>query len=191
MLRKALFSEAVPFVVTLFVGALGWFVTRNVDRLNAAPIVEYELSVAKGHGGVLTVRVDLVNLTPATAFENLQFVLRAYENNSKFTDARKQASPPAWEGNLEAKAAGQSATFTLAHFQPGWQIELAADCVHCRVVTFHLMSSMGPVRLLKPCLETFFLRHETLVLGGLLLVWASALLLLVRLRLKSDASDHS
>lgn len=188
MLRRVFFSESVPFAITLLVGALGWFVTRYVDRVSAAPILEYEFSMREDSKGQQTISVALANLTEATSFSDLEFTLLSHGPSSKFTDASIRVLPPAWEGDIkEPIPEGQSASFKIPKLQPGGRMTLEAACQNCGRVTFHLRSSSSALRMLEPSLSTFFLRYEPFVLGGLLILWAALLLAVGRQEERKDA----
>lgn len=71
-------AEKAPYVVTLFVAALGWTALRTSDRLQQTPFVEYRTTheAVQQKGGARYALVHIRNVTTAHSFDcfRLEFV---------------------------------------------------------------------------------------------------------------------
>ena len=159
-------GDKPPFFLAIFFAALAWSVTRYADSLAMTPVIEYDVV-----SSTKEVSVELENLTKDKTFSGLVFVIRTV--NGKVRQAKITPTEPAWEGENKAEYEGQSATYSLPDFQPGWKYRLSATVDDGSVPIFQLVRANKTVRLLAPCLETWIIRHQSGLLLGLLLVWAS------------------
>lgn len=80
-IRKTLFSDKAPYIITVFVAALAWTVVRTVDRLSGLPVIQYQTSVHStdfldSQAGQMSA-IRLRNITSTTTFECLIFVVQA------------------------------------------------------------------------------------------------------------------
>ena len=87
MLNSTSIAAIILLSGTVF-SAFGWLITHTVLSLISAPILEYEVdtkdsgSICSFQKNLNTVTVNLLNLSRATKFENMHFVLRLDINDS-------------------------------------------------------------------------------------------------------------
>lgn len=153
----------LPLLVTIALTAVGWSVVHLVDRLLSAPIIEMYLS----EPAASTMTLRLTNLTHDTVFRDLDLLLTAPEDGHirHFAIVPVQ---PASEGQEPATTAGRSAEFKFPELQPGGTFYVEAIFDGAMKPSIRILLPSGPIRVVSPSLETFILKNETWILGGLI-----------------------
>ncbi|MGE0874114.1 MAG: hypothetical protein AB7O31_05515 [Burkholderiales bacterium] len=183
-------GEKVPYMLALFVGALGWAVSHTSERLISSPTVEYSIAydpvdpVKPDERKRVTVRIR--NLSDKETFRNVTFVLRRQSESAmlKFIGGSSAIVPraPAWIGESEAVEQEDAVQFSLALVPPGSTIELHADVSGIDEAVFQGKVKDGSFRLVKCSLATFVVRNEFWIIFVGLVVWLLALVGLARMR---------
>ena len=170
--------EKLPYVATLLFTAIGWGATHTVDRVLKSPILEYSTTLSQG-AGKSTISVRIRNISHDQIFKNLAFVFLLPPNSGKFTEAKKIATAPAWEGDVEPAKADDSVEFELPFLHPNGEVELSAVYEGGQPPTVRLERADGAVRLVKPSVETFLVRHELCVVAAMITLWAATIVFLL------------
>ncbi len=176
--------EKPPFILAVFIGAVAWTVTRYADQLQSAPIIEYTVKTSEIKKQPC-IDVHLENLTYNNQFMDLVFVL----HGGGVSDPKIFPSAPAWEGPNAPSAHGDLAEFPISAFQPGWQFRLSASYTGPKIPEFQLKDATSPVRLVKPSVETFIIRHQNMILWVLLALWGSFTVIVYATRGEDDGES--
>jgi hypothetical protein len=174
-------GEKLPYVVTLLFAAIGWGVTHTVDRVLKAPIIEYRTQVVPGPDAETSVFIaKLRNLSHDRVYGKIAVVfLLPASSHGKFTYARVDATPPAWEGRAQPKWEGRSVRFNLPALYPAGELALSAHYTGDSAPLLRLAEAENALRLTGPSLETFLVDHEITIIVCAISLWAVLLLFLV------------
>lgn len=100
---SSLQTDKAPYVVTLFIAALGWTALRTSDRLQQTPFIEYRTAqeAIQQKGGAKYAVVQLRNVTTAHSFECFRLELVGPPNAFTSTPANLYF---AYRGTVAARA---------------------------------------------------------------------------------------
>ncbi len=179
-----IFGEKAPFLVTLIFGILAWGVTHIVDRVTAAPTIEYREALSPLRGPAAEVRkieVRLHNLSSNDTYYNTTFILsRRTGSATRFLTnlEDKQHTPdvvaeePAWFGETSTTKrsidpSDDHIDFIVPQIPPDGRIRIIAFFTGDGVPLFRAKlnaDDKSTMRLVPPSIETFLVRNETLLI---------------------------
>jgi hypothetical protein len=191
----SLFSEKAPYIITLFVAALGWTVNQTVSALTDSPTIAYKINWEQKGESHPKVACTVKNVTRTKQFKNLQFILiidrfnqkGQFDNDSASIDP---ISPSFNVASSEITPNGQAAHFDVPLLQPGWAMELSATATQELPVnlqqTFKKPASNDSasndsasndsevVRMVPFGIETWIVEHEIQCLIGMAVLWLAS-----------------
>lgn len=162
-----------PYVLTLFLGALAWYVTHVVDRAHETPLVEQRISVGSILAGQSERRatLKLENLSNEL-FRNTRFQILFSGRSGDVTRIEPPvALAPAAPMTDQPSTGNNAMAFTLQRLQPRDQLQLIFYYRGDGIPYLVLMDAGAPLVLVEPNMETFFVRHEFAILMGLIVVF--------------------
>lgn len=175
LLCKRLSRKEVPFLVTLFAACAGWAINHVVDRVLDSPTIVYKTDIVAASNGKI-VKVTMTNLSKQ-AFFGLKFEIQA--PGIRICDTPPKYEPPAWPSNKPPAQGTDGVAFIIDQLHPSWEMSMCAKLNGDKTPVFLLRetgssssqgeSSKQAVRLVKPSLETFFVRHNLILMGLLAL----------------------
>jgi hypothetical protein len=170
-------GEKAPWLVTLILGVLGWLLSHTVDRIISSPTVEYDIRQYQG-GDRRGVIVHLRNITRDKSFDHVQATV-TFPDGKNFKWGMVAAAP-ASEGDEPPVHQGATVSFAMPLLMPGTKVGFAASATGTAEPVVRIWSAASqPVRLQRRGAETFFARHETGVMTGLIALWLVALLIIL------------
>lgn len=159
-----LFRQAsAPYVATVLLAACGWGIVHVVDRLTAAPSVEYCVDWAQADQNV-TVTVE--NLSITSRIERFHFALRS--DDGTFADPHLRGNPPAsWRLDPPVPTPNaKTVPFYIPTIHPGAVFVASVEYNGHKEPTFVLDSAAVSTRLWKCSPLTVLLKNElAFVLG--------------------------
>jgi hypothetical protein len=188
-------GDKAPYLVAVVFGVLGWTLVHIDDELTQAPTLEFE-EVVDAPPGVKPLpcepaqapESDLIasgfrieNLSRATSFSNLEFVLHGGDGDPRFKGVRLVPEPPAvLPEDTDPEVCGRYAKFEIPQVQPGWRFRLYVWMPKSRSHPYLTYSADDAVRLERQSWETTVARHERSILEWLagaaalvLMLWAT------------------
>ena len=141
-------AEKAPYLVALFIAAVGWTIVRTTDRMSATPLVEYlvQTQVTAGNSSHTTVRVR--NITTSVRFSCFELTVASVRNSSLRFDPSQPHGLVIRGGVLSkvSKSATEPelARFIVQDFNPGADLEIGLKTA----------GNDSPRLLASPCLPT-------------------------------------
>jgi len=204
-LVRSLRADKAPYVVTLFVAALGWTALRTSDRLSNFPFVEYSFSEDSAN----TAAVRLRNVTSGQTFHC--FIVEQVTQGKFGADVDQRVI---YWGSVAADvklayAGGMNWRWEIKNFMPGADVSLGAPWkkqAQLKVLVRPCEMSLGytngkeqegggkpgltPV-LIGRSVVTWYVEHELGVLWSGLVAWLFALIGLNALQQTPAASRRT
>lgn len=169
-------NDKAPYVVSLILGVLGWLVGHMVDRIIAAPTLEYHVEETES-GGRRGLDIELTNITRDKSFDSLRARI-VIPNATRYSTPTLVSAEPAFEGTTAPETKEDTTNFILPRMMPGAEIDFGVAAASIGEPRLSIWSdAKEPIRLQERGLETFFAKHEIEVLAGLFLIWLAALAL--------------
>lgn len=183
-LLAALRGDSPPYIVTLLLAALAWYVTHLVDRARETPLVEASIAVAAaatGPGGERHATLEIENLSDRL-FRAVGFELLMSDAGGAITGFEKPiAYAPAVPMTEAPELANGGMSFTLPYLQPENRLSLSFRYTGGGTPRLVVAQSASAILVTPPSCTTFFVRHEALVLLGLIAAFAAATAALILL----------
>ena len=159
-------TNKAPLIVTLVLAIVGWAVAHTVDRITAAPTIEFDTETYNRHGQNIFV-VKLINLSFDRAFRDLLLQLQA-SSGGRITDFNILPVEPGFEGNEPTHVLPTGdAWFSFAEIQPeGTFFARAVYTGDPPRVRISLKD--GTARIVTGSLETFLVQWEIVIFAVLI-----------------------
>lgn len=181
-------SERLAYFITVIVAAIGWLVTYYVDRVTSSPTIEYAISET-ATVGLRSVTYRLTNVSRTHRFDDVavDFLPRRHSPISGFDIVPVE---PTSEGQNDAEWGPDRAQFTIERLMPGGAIDLIVRVRGPNRPKMFIRSST-PIRLTPATFETFLVKNEMNVIGGLLVFWLLALPFVISLLLNYESKKEA
>jgi hypothetical protein len=180
-LLTGLLGKDQSIATGLLIGLIIWTLTRLVDGVTTSGSIEYstKYSSASLANGAQGERMDvrLTNLSRDTAIPDLQAVISDPNEKTNFSVAQKDSEcvfePPAWADKAVCDPHPIGLNFSEPLLVPGTYVQIsikytqAAGAVNRPIVRINPSGTIK-VQLIQPGIQTFVVRHEVLLLIGLL-----------------------
>lgn len=167
-------NDKAPYVVSLILGVLGWLVGHMVDRIVAAPTLEYHVEETDSDGR-RSMAVELTNITRDKSFDSLRARI-VIPDAKQYEPPTLVSAEPAFEGTTAPETKADTTNFILPRMMPGAEINFGIAAASAGEPRLSIWSdAKEPIRLQERGLETFFAKHEIEILAGLFLIWLAAL----------------
>lgn len=171
-IKAALRAASPPFILTLLMAAIAWWISHTVDRITSAPTVKYSLEEGRDNSchpsPCLTVTFRIHNLSD-TLFENLVFNI---EPANAETKSRLEGATPITESPAmtpQVVEANNAFTVAFSQLHPGAKATVSARISELTPIVVTLINSDKAINLVKPSIETVFVECEMwLLLAGLI-----------------------
>ncbi len=176
-------AEKAPYIVTVFIAALGWTVTHFVDRIVNSPTIEYKITKTPVTGNAHDFSIRITNLSTTSTFRNPEFTVVARGNAKlKFSNENTtvRATPPANAANAAAVVQTDAVSFTVPVLPPKAEFELVTRFTGDGEAIFMgrpAERGEDSFLLVEESLQTRLARYEFCVIGAGLLIWALGILL--------------
>lgn len=179
-------TDSPPFILTVIIGAAAWWITHTVDRAISQPIVEFsirETSVdCEEYESCKSVILRIENLSD-TRFSEVEFELQTRNLEGKFIGQAKVAMEPPAGKISKTKVVNDSLLISFEEFHPRFVGVFNAKYANGDQLVLLLKKSATSMKLVKPSMETFFVRHEfVLLFGALELLFVTGLAMLNKSR---------
>ncbi len=170
----ALREGAPPYIVTLFLAALGWFITHAVDRARQSPLVEALIAVSDTDAstGEHRATVQIENLSDKL-FQNVSLQIIFSDGPGVIIKPIETvAFAPAVPMKDEPLVVNNGMSFILPWLQPENRLKLVFRYRGGGTPQLVVAGSSAAIMIVKPSLRTFFVRYELETLFALILVFA-------------------
>lgn len=166
-------QDRIGFLATIVVGALGWLLTHYVDRLTTAPTVEYSITSGKHGSGPQYWHVyRFRNVNRTAGYGPLKLTFQA--PSSPIRAYWLRPAEPGSEGEEYPNVRADSAEFTIPKLLPNGAVKVMLRTAG-RQRPVVSVESASDIRLTRSGFETWLVRHELSVMGGLIVIWSIAL----------------
>jgi hypothetical protein len=160
--------------VTLFLAALGWYITHAVDRARQLPLVEALIAVSDTDAakGEHRATLEIENLSDKL-FQNLSLqIIFSGGPGVIIKPVETVAFAPAVPMKDEPLVVNNGMSFTLPWLQPENRLKLVFTYRGGGTPQLVVAGSSVAIMVVKPSLRTFFVRYELEMLFGLILAFA-------------------
>lgn len=166
------------FVVTALVTAVAWWISHTVDRVTTEPTLEYRIEKISnfskdGQQAPCQCVVLTVENLSSLLFKGVRLELTS--KGGHFTDLVAFVSLGEMSGSPESVDVGNDdLAVTLGQLQPGAKFQIIGKYTGAiGTPEVFVASSEAAIHLTTPSLQTYFARHEGLLLGLLLILLAA------------------
>lgn len=183
----------ITLIITALFTAIGWGTTHIVDRLNSAPIVEFDETYYKNNTSTKH-ELIVTNLTSDKVFSNLEIAVHTEDELLSIIEKTNvNSDPPAWEGSSNGiiSQSKKSVKFTIEKLHPRWTIHLITQYSGPGKFIVKIMSVGGDqsIYVMEKGATSFLVRNEIYMIALMIILWVIIICCIViysKIKLKAD-----